>query len=186
MIVMNLPHPATVSRQQLFDHHFAFCDANAGPGSSTQRAMMTAYREKVNFWKGNAQKGATRVVEVTSQEWRPRMKRILPAIKRRRREKREDMKQRSKIDPWWQRPATKSGEACTTAQERLSKPENYTGVSRKSHPEPHKLTALSGDYYPNPRKAAVLLQGSTYQELTLSKRAADFTAQVRLRLNLRA
>lgn len=133
--------------------------------SSKTGAMMEAYREKINFWQARrtGTLGKTAVVEVKAGSGpRPRLPNMLPQTKRRKRERVEDMKQRTKIEKWWDKVPTVSGEECTSAQVRLCKPEEYTGVYRRRF-EPHKLTAVSGDYYRQPKKATTLLQSRSYQ-----------------------
>ena len=155
--------------------------------STKTGAMLSAYREKVSYWQAQkaGQADKTAVVEVKPGSGpRPRLPNMLPRTKRRKRERVEDMKQRSNVVKWWDKAPTVSGEECTIAQTRLCKPEEYTGVYRRRF-EPHKLTAVAGDYYRQPQKATILLQSRSYQELTQAKRAADFSAEVEWRMGLR-
>ena len=155
--------------------------------STKTGAMLSAYREKVSYWQAQkaGQADKTAVVEVKPGSGpRPRLPNMLPRTKRRKRERVEDMKQRSNVVKWWDKAPTVSGEKCTIAQTRLCKPEEYTGVYRRRF-EPHKLTAVAGDYYRQPQKATILLQSRSYQELTQAKRAADFSAEVEWRMGLR-
>ena len=157
---------AKIFRDSLDIHQDQLSTVSMMSASSTKTgAMLEAYREKVIFWQGQktGTLGKTAVIEVKAGSGpRPRLPNMLPRTKRRKRELVEDMKQRSKIEKWWDKKPTVSGEECTHAQTRLCKPEEYTGVYRRRF-EPHRLTAVSGDFYKQPHKAAKLLQSRSYQ-----------------------
>lgn len=146
-------------------------------------AMVEAYRKKIAFREGSThEEGVIHVQPGTHLMRLPH--RTIAEKKRRNKERKEKRKVRTAIDPWWDAPVSLPGETCTKAQARLAKPETYTGVYRRRF-EPHGMTAVSGDFYSDPRAAQTMLKSLSYQQLTMPKRAADFSAEVSWRMNLR-
>lgn len=72
------------------------------------------------------------------------------------------------------------------AYERLSSEEAFTtNYSNKIH-HTHMKDSHSGDYLEDPRAAAKLLMNSSYSDLTIPGRAADFSSTVEWRMQLRS
>ena len=94
---------------------------------------------------------------------------------------------RSKIyhvkNKWWSKDPTLAGEGMSRTQKKLSKPENFTTVT-KSRFE-HTDISVSGDFCSDPSKATRMLMSNSYSDLTIPTRAADFNSGVEFRLSLR-
>lgn len=91
-------------------------------------------------------------------------------------------------DQWWRKSPTIAGEAQTSAQQRLSSPESFTGMYRKRFEpatEPIAAHNVSGDIVTNPRRAMTLLKDTAPKDLTIPTRACDFRTEVEWRLSLR-
>ena len=74
----------------------------------------------------------------------------------------------------------------SAAYERLSSEEAFTtNYSNKIH-QTHRIDSHSGDYLEDPRAAAKLLMNSSYSDLTIPGRAADFSSSVEWRMQLRS
>eukprot|EP00933_Yihiella_yeosuensis_P056048 TRINITY_DN55023_c0_g1_i1.p1 TRINITY_DN55023_c0_g1~~TRINITY_DN55023_c0_g1_i1.p1 ORF type:complete len:171 (-),score=28.78 TRINITY_DN55023_c0_g1_i1:208-720(-) len=106
-------------------------------------------------------------------------------ISERKRIQAESEKQAEIRKKWWEKPATKPGEACNAAQARLGDFQTFTGVYRRRADVGTPGTLNGPDYCSDPLKAEPLLLSRSASNLTIPRRAKDFCAETEWRLNLR-
>ncbi|GMH63429.1 hypothetical protein TL16_g03711 [Triparma laevis f. inornata] len=106
-----------------------------------------------------------------------------------RREKEEHEKSMLNKDRWWEKDrATVAGEDLISGSHQdflANNVDGYTGVYKQRFVDRPGGHAISGDYHSTPRRVAKLLMNSTYKDLNIMDRSADFRNEVGWRLHLR-
>lgn len=160
--------------------------AVTGPAVSEHRTqIISAYREKlrsVSLEDGESEGGRSRAL---SQTQSPSSRRALPLSTKKRHQREQEAEAKVLADKWWEREPSIAGEQCSPTQARLCNPTTFTGMYKRRFEGRHSFTCVSGDYIDEPREAMRMLQGTTYHDLTIPKRAADFKTEVQWRMILR-
>ncbi|GMH81866.1 hypothetical protein TrVE_jg5387 [Triparma verrucosa] len=108
---------------------------------------------------------------------------------RKRREKEELARSQIGADRWWEKPSPTLAGSALSPGSHLSYLANdvsgYTGIYKRRFLSPSGGTAVSGDYHSTPRRVSSLLKNSSYKDLNIMDRSADFRNEVGWRLHLR-